>query len=408
MYRQTDGVAMGSPLGPLLANVFVGSLEQKLFDQHGGPLLYKRYVDDVFAIFNCKSQCYDFLRRINHLHSSIQFTCEEEMNNKIAFLDVQIEKDLNDQKFVTSIFRKDTFTGLYVKWESFCSKRRKVNLVSTLTHRAILLCSSTRLDAELNNIRKILGDNGYPSSLVNSIIESKLKSVSQSQFGPAKCSVSLHLPFIGNPSYRFEKQISSAVSACFGAVALRTVFHSKPLLPTNRKDPLPTMMRSKIVYQYTCRCDQRYVGRTGQRLETRIEQHIPRYLREAANVRDNQPTTTVNNSDPPSTSSNDSTQRNSIITRQPITSCRRSARIAKQAKKPPIATSQSDNEHSSAIAKHLIESPLCAKFYDPGQFSIIASARTDFHLKVLEAVFIQSFKPVLCRQKTFVYECLLF
>ena len=91
-----------------------------------------------------------------------------------------------------------------------------------------------------------------------------------------------------------------------------------------------------------------------------------------------------------------------------LTSCRRSARLAKQAKKPPIATSQSDNEHSSAIAKHLIESPLCAKFYDPGQFSIIASARTDFHLKVLEAVFIQSFKPVLCRQKTFVYECLLF
>ena len=434
MYRQIDGVAMGSPLGPLLANVFVGSLEEKLFDQHDGPLLYKRYVDDVFAIFTCKNQCYDFLKRINHLHASIQFTCEEEINNKIAFLDVQIEKDLKNNKFLTSVFRKNTFTGSYVKWESFCTKRRKVNLVSTLTHRAILLCSSTKLDAELDNIRSILGDNGYPLNLVNSIIDSKLKSSSQTQLGPAKCPVSLHLPFIGNPSHRFEKQISSAVSACFGAVTLRTVFHSKPLLPTNRKDPLPTMKRSKIVYQYTCRCDQRYVGRTGQRLETRVEQH----LRKVESVRENQSTTRTKNCDPPNESSAETSQpllkisqqpatscRRSArlakkqaatpaqpvarITRQPATSCRRSARLAKkQAMTPTTITSQPDCEQSSAIAKHLIENPLCAKFYHPGQFKIIATARTDFHLSVLEAVYIQSLKPVLCRQKSFVYDCLLF
>ena len=77
MYRQTDGVAMGSPLGPLLANVFVGSLEERLFNQSNLPLLYKRYVDDVFAIFSRKDQCYDFLQRLNLLHPSIQFTCEE-------------------------------------------------------------------------------------------------------------------------------------------------------------------------------------------------------------------------------------------------------------------------------------------------------------------------------------------
>ena len=46
LYEQTDGVAMGSPLGPLLANVFMCSIEENL-EQHGQlPRYYRRYVDD--------------------------------------------------------------------------------------------------------------------------------------------------------------------------------------------------------------------------------------------------------------------------------------------------------------------------------------------------------------------------
>jgi len=49
LYEQTDGVAMGSPLGPLLANVFMWSIEDKL-DQDGKlPSYYRRYVDDTFT-----------------------------------------------------------------------------------------------------------------------------------------------------------------------------------------------------------------------------------------------------------------------------------------------------------------------------------------------------------------------
>jgi len=52
MYRQIDGVAMGSPLGPALANIFVGHQEEKLFKVVNRPLAYFRYVDDTFAVFN--------------------------------------------------------------------------------------------------------------------------------------------------------------------------------------------------------------------------------------------------------------------------------------------------------------------------------------------------------------------
>ena len=47
MYQQRDGVAMGSPLGPVFANIFVSFHEEHLFDCDQKPGVYFRYVDDT-------------------------------------------------------------------------------------------------------------------------------------------------------------------------------------------------------------------------------------------------------------------------------------------------------------------------------------------------------------------------
>ena len=58
---------------------------------------------------------------------------------------------------------------------------------------------------------------------------------------------------------------------------------------------------------------------------------------------------------------------------------------------------------NSAIGLHLLQSPTCAQHYDDSRFSILAQGRSPFHPSALEATFIKTSNPALCRQKKFVY-----
>ena len=138
MHRQIDDVAMGTPLRPSLVNTFVGYYKALLFKRVNKPLKDYKYVDDTFAAFNDEDECNEFFSHLNSLHPLLRFTFGKECNRTLPFLDVLVEK--NDHKFVTSIYRKPTFTGQYIRWNSFCPMKRKTNLISTLVHRALVTC----------------------------------------------------------------------------------------------------------------------------------------------------------------------------------------------------------------------------------------------------------------------------
>ena len=56
-YRQRDGVAMGSPLGPALANAFLCHHEKDWLDECPllfAPVFYARYVDDIFVLLRAR------------------------------------------------------------------------------------------------------------------------------------------------------------------------------------------------------------------------------------------------------------------------------------------------------------------------------------------------------------------
>ena len=157
VYSQIDGVAMGSPLGQTLANIFVGYLESKIAKVFSSQIIYIRYVDDCLVISKTVNDNETIFEKLNSLREKIFFTREVEENNQLPFLDILITKDKT--KFLMKIYRKTTFTLQYLHYQSFCRKKQKVNLMKTLYHRAYNICFKKLLDSEVENIKDILIKN---------------------------------------------------------------------------------------------------------------------------------------------------------------------------------------------------------------------------------------------------------
>ena len=160
-------MAMGSPLGPTFANIFLCHHEQKWIDDRPSafkPVLYKRYVDDTFVIFKETSHADQFLHYLNSKHNNIKFTMESEIDSQIPFLDLNIKKINNGLS--TSVYRKSTFSGLGTSFFSYCSFSFKINSIRTLLHRAFTL-SSSYLDFhnEVIYLKDFFYKNGFTTNL---------------------------------------------------------------------------------------------------------------------------------------------------------------------------------------------------------------------------------------------------
>ncbi|CAM4855531.1 unnamed protein product [Rotaria socialis] len=209
-YIQQDGVAMGSPLAPILADIFISKLELKLNKfSINKPLIWKRYVDDVFCIFHNSQKISKFLISINKWHKNIKFTLQNEEDDEIAFLDVLIIRDKTNNKYTTTLYKKPTNTNLYMLYESNQSRQYKIGLIRTLVIRILLICSTiSHQETELNTLKTTLIHNGYPMHLIkrgireaNCIVNKMNNKKELTQQPPTKKKIYFILPYYdGNGS----------------------------------------------------------------------------------------------------------------------------------------------------------------------------------------------------------------
>ena len=120
LYEQIDDVAMGSPLGPLMANAFLCSIEEKLEQDNKLPEFYRRY---TFATMKNVPAAEDFLLTLNSCHPSTNFTMELAFDNKLPFIGTEVLK--KGCKLETSVYRKPTNTGLLLHHQSHVDKREQ-------------------------------------------------------------------------------------------------------------------------------------------------------------------------------------------------------------------------------------------------------------------------------------------
>ena len=168
LYQQRDGVTMGNPLAPTLANYMLGHLEKTLFDdnlQDSQPAFYARYVDDIFCVFRKGIGFHGFLERLNGLHDNIKYTYEVG-GNSMPFLDTMVT--MNAGFIKSTVFRKKTNTNVILNYNAVCPTSWKKGLIKCFLHRANTVCSDdNELKQEINTLKTIFTNNGYPVTFFN-------------------------------------------------------------------------------------------------------------------------------------------------------------------------------------------------------------------------------------------------
>ena len=295
LYEQTDGVAMGSPLGPLMANVFMCHLEEKLTRDGLIPHLYRRYVDDTLARMPNTDAATMFLTTLNGLHPSLSFTMELTVDDRIPFIGIEIIK--NGTKLETQVYRKPTNTGLLLHFHSHTDKRYKESLLKTMLHRAYALSSTTEaFNEECAKLRSIFSRLDYPWSLIDSVISNFVSRTPSPGIAERNADesniVRINLPFKDQVSANSVRRQLRDLSNEIG-LALQPVFVSKKLEQDLKpKEAKPSIVNQQcVVYRFVCDlCDADYVGYTARHLFQRVAEHknsaIGKHFHEAHGRRD--------------------------------------------------------------------------------------------------------------------------
>ena len=335
-YDQINGVAMGSPIAPVLANLFMSHFENKWIEEYNENQIffYQRYVDDIFCMMGNETAANDFLSFLNSKHPDIKFTMETQNNDSLPFLDVLITS--TDNKLITSIYRKKTFTGLFLCFTSFTPYKYKSGLVKTLVDRAYKICHNWSIfHTELTKIKDLLIKNNFPIKIINKIIKDYLNKIHKKDSDKIvdnKDISYLKLPYVGKFSKFTQQKINKLCKEFCKNTNIQLVF--SPCKISNffsSKDSIPHVLKSSVVYKYTCaNCQIGYVGETCRHLHERVKEHL--------------------------------------------------------------------TQKSSHIFKHLEENPICKEKSDISSFQIIDNDNSVFRLKIKEAIHINWTKPELNKQ----------
>ena len=238
-YLQIQGTAMGTKMAPPYANIFMARIEQQIthhFNQH--ILLWKRYIDDIFFIWQgTLDSLQQFILQANTHHQTIKFTFEHS-HSEINFLDTTIYID-KSRKLQTTIYRKPTDKNLILHFDSHHPLHIKRNIIYTQALRYKRIISTTyKLEKELTTLKMIFLARGYPPRLIKQQIN-KATLIPRTQLLTDTIKhhskkTTFKIPFHPK-SNLLKKQIKHAWNTSLTDPSLKTLWPSPPTF-LNRTD----------------------------------------------------------------------------------------------------------------------------------------------------------------------------
>ncbi len=234
-FTQTHGLPMGNSLSPILAILYMDSVERQFCHNNPRILYWRRYVDDCFCI--ATQPISSLITEINTLNQNIKFTCEEPTNNSMPFLDVMV-KLTSDRHFFTCLFTKECHSNYILPWQSGFPIQMNFAFLRTEYIRIKRICNTTdALNYSKTYLSKRMVANGYPSDIVNAHLSERILPF---QTEPRKKIIYLHFPFINEWActqiHKLLKRHTSEMQ-----VTIRPIFKSQPNLAVqlSRKLKIP-------------------------------------------------------------------------------------------------------------------------------------------------------------------------
>ena len=290
-FIQTDGVMMGSPLGSLIANIFMCELENNLVPTMNNELEeWTRYVDDTFALID-PDATQRVLQKLNSYDPRIQFTYEEEENGTIPFLDVLIKRN-DEHQLKTTVYRKKTNNNVYMNWNSYSPRAWKIGTLKNLIRRATMICSDTEdLEEEIQHLETVFCQiNEYPINVVKKVIEeersrqqqqseesSTTESTTDESANEEEKTIYINLPFAGPNGETLVRKMRQQIEGKSQNLKIRVTYTPTKLgSKFSVKDKTKTECLHNVTYHVSCgnkKCKSCYVGQTKCRIIKRTLQH---------------------------------------------------------------------------------------------------------------------------------------
>ncbi len=270
-YKQIKGAPMGSAISGFLAEVTMQKLEAMALPQVN-PKFWVRYVDDTFVIVK-RDQLETLHNIINSTMPGITFTLEKEVDNKLPFLDVLVQRN-TDGTFQTSVYRKKAYADIILHYESNHPIAHKRSTVNTLLNRARTHCSNMNLyQNELNYLFELFTKNGYPRHFIHQCMRrQELRQREQELDCSDHAPNPSHwrtLPYIKNVSELVERHLRKHQIQL--AHKPTTTLRNQLVHP---KDRVGYLDRKEVIYKIPCgSCNAVYCGQTGRSAATRLSEH---------------------------------------------------------------------------------------------------------------------------------------
>ena len=197
-YLQTHGTAMGTKMAVAFANIFMSAVETAILSQSNTkPLEWKRYIDDVFSLWDTNREEIDkFIEHANRQHATIEFTAEIS-DNETTFLDTCVYKGerLKKERCAHTSNRLRHFQ--YTHYSSCHPPGVSKGFIKGEALRLLRTNSSkTTFEENIRNFRVRLRMIGYPRHLVDHILSEVKFTERESALQQRQKTQNKPLPFV--------------------------------------------------------------------------------------------------------------------------------------------------------------------------------------------------------------------